>query len=115
MGVRTVIWVDSRVDPYTFAFPQNPAGRVRLSSGCFIRQRCRRSAARAEGDSNVREKAEALQEAPPRREGRGGAGAGQEPLGPRDGARPGEVSQSSVADEVRRNRTVTRGPVFSTK
>ena len=27
--------VDSRVDPYTFTFSQNSAGRVRLSSGCF--------------------------------------------------------------------------------
>ena len=83
--------VDSRVDPYTFTFSQNSAGRVRLSSGCFPRQRRRRGAARAEGDSDVPEKAEALQEARPRREGRDRAGAGQEPAGPRDGARPGEV------------------------
>ena len=83
--------VDSRVDPYTFTFSQNSAGRVRLSSGCFPRQRRRRGAARAEGDSDVPEKAEALQEARPRREGRDRAGAGREPAGPRDGARPGEV------------------------
>ena len=83
--------VDSRVDPYTFTFSQNSAGRVRLSSGCFPRQRRRRGAARAEGDSDVPEKAEALQEARPRREGRDRAGAGQEPAGPRDGARPGDV------------------------
>lgn len=42
---------------------------MRLSSGCFPRQRRRRGAARAEGDSDVPEKAEALQEARPRREG----------------------------------------------
>ena len=51
----------------------------------------------------------AHRQARPRREGRDRAGAGQEPAGPRDGARPG-TAQSSVADEVRRNRTVTRGP-----